>query len=68
LIEQIRSVTECDGCMTYKILAKTISNDNVLTFTKVEKYTIKDGFLIFIDSRKGKERSFRVENTEIEEE
>jgi len=54
--------------MSYKILAKTISNDRVLTFTNVKSYIIKDGFLKFVDSKSGKMRSFRVEGTEIEEE
>lgn len=54
--------------MTYKILAKTISNNSILTFKGVENYTIENGFLFFTDKYTGKKRAFSLDNVEMEEE
>jgi len=54
--------------VTFKILAKTLSDNRVLTFTKVKEYSIEKGFLKFIDSKTGKLREFPRERTEVEEE
>jgi|TARA_Y100000310_G_C20676739_1_gene813534 hypothetical protein len=53
--------------MTFRINIKSISGQT-LKFTTVESYEVKDGFLIFKDSKNNKIKRFAVSNAEIEEE
>jgi hypothetical protein len=51
--------------MSYTIYVETL-NGNQLTFRKVEDYELKDGVVIFVDSKTGLEKVFA--KYQIEEE
>ena len=52
---------------TYRITVRTIT-DQVLTFTKVQNYSVDEGYLVFKDSKTGERMRFAVSNTQIAEE
>ena len=56
--------------MKYRILVHTLDKfgkAKLLTFNKVESYTIEDGYLIFKDSHTNRIKRFAVAMTAIEE-
>ena len=50
----------------YKIKVKSMEG-NILTYNKVKSYEIKDGLLLFIDSKNNNIKAFPVINCEIDE-
>jgi len=52
--------------MTYRITVKPIKGAEYLIFKAVSDYSVKDGFIHFIDQRTKKTKIFAVSNTEIE--
>lgn len=52
--------------MEYRIRAKTL-REGILTFTHVKGYEIKDGLVLFVDVKTGRNKRFAVANCEIED-